>query len=89
MRKQNCWEFKKCGRETGTGADVCPAKKEKRAHGVNGGINGGRVCWAIEGTFCDGGVQGTYAQKLLTCLACDFRQMVQEETGSKFRPIFI
>jgi hypothetical protein len=49
MSKQNCWEFKNCGRESG-GAKVdelgiCPAKNKKRTDGVYSGKNGGRSCW--------------------------------------------
>jgi hypothetical protein len=55
MPKLNCWEFEKCGRQPGgikvKELGVCPAATEKRAHGINGGINGGRACWAIAGTF--------------------------------------
>ena len=50
MAKSNCWEFKKCGREhNGTNVDekgVCPAVTSKKVHGVHGGSNGGRCCWA-------------------------------------------
>lgn len=89
MKRLNCWEFKKCGRDRDNELGICPAVTEVRANGVNGGLNGGRVCWAVAGTFCGGTVQGTYAQKLTTCLACDFRIMVQEEVSYKFERIFI
>jgi hypothetical protein len=52
---------------------------DARADGINGGKNGGRVCWAIAGTLCGGRQQGTYAVKLETCLRCDFCQMVLKE----------
>ena len=61
----NCWEFKQCGREAGgANADkmgVCPAYP-----------NHGRHCARIAGTFCGGAVQGTFAQKLSSCMQCDF-----------------
>ena len=83
MVKLNCWEYKKCGREP-NGANVaelgvCPATIEIRANGMNGGINGGRVCWSVAGTLCEGMVQGTYASKLGFCLKCDFCRLVLEE----------
>ena len=83
MAKLNCWEYKKCGREPG-GASVselgiCPATIAARADGINGGKNGGRVCWAIAGTVCEGETQGTYASKLGFCLQCDFCQSVLKE----------
>lgn len=88
MYYQNCWEFKQCGRErTGT-ACKCPATLATAAHGVNGGVNAGRVCWAVTGTLCDGQRQGTYAEKIPKCMSCDFRLKVQEEMSYKFKPIF-
>ena len=83
MSRLNCWEFKKCGREPG-GAKVaelgvCPAAAEVRVDGMNGGKNGGRTCWAVAGTFCGGKVQGTYAAKLLSCIECDFYDLVYEQ----------
>ncbi len=85
MAKQNCWEFKKCGREPG-GAKakelgVCPAATEERTDGVNGGRNGGRACWAITGTLCGGKAQGTFASKVGNCLKCEFYQTVGAEEG--------
>lgn len=89
MTKQNCWEYKKCGREPG-GAKVndlgeCPASTEKRTDGINSGKNGGRACWAISGTLCGGKVQGTYAAKEGNCLNCEFYQIVQKEEKPEFK----
>jgi hypothetical protein len=78
LHKVNCWEHKKCGRGPGN-EPICPAATEAGADGINGGTNGGRVCWAIAGTLCGGRQQGTYAVKLETCLRCDFCQMVLKE----------
>jgi hypothetical protein len=89
MSKQNCWEFKKCGRQPGgekvKDLGVCPAAVEPRTDGVNGGLNGGRACWAITGTFCGGKVQGTHAAKMGNCLNCDFYQVVQKEERPNFK----
>ena len=87
MAKQNCWEFKKCGRQPG-GAKagelgIRPASTEKRVHGVNNGMNGGRSCWALAGTLCSGQVQGMFAQKLSNCLKCEFYQLVGAERGGE------
>lgn len=62
----NCWEFKNCGRVPG-GANaltlgVCPAYSRKA----------GEACWLVAGTFCGGKVQGTFAQKELSCMNCEF-----------------
>jgi hypothetical protein len=81
MAKQNCWEFKKCGRQPGgenvDEFDVCPASIEKRTNG----INGGQACWALAGTTCGGKVQGTFAMKMTNCMKCDFYQLVGVEEG--------
>jgi hypothetical protein len=86
MGKMNCWEFKKCGREVGgpksAELGVCPAAKETRLDGVNGGRNGGRACWPVAGTLCGGKVQGTSAAKLGNCLKCEFYQKVSTEEGT-------
>jgi hypothetical protein len=89
MVSENCWEYKKCGREPeGSQAGelgVCPATTEERADGINTGTNGGRACWAIAGTLCKGVVQGTYALKMLNCLQCDFyiKVLGEERWGFK------
>ena len=85
---QNCWEYKKCGREQG-GANidslgVCPAATERRLHNVHDGINAGRACWVVAGTYCQGKVQGVFAQKFTTCKDCDFYKKVQTENFSNF-----
>jgi hypothetical protein len=81
----NCWEFKKCGREpNGAKAKelgVCPAAIAKKVDGLNHGKNGGRVCWAVAGTFCNDEVQGTFAKKYETCVDCDFFRLVAIEEG--------
>lgn len=56
--KTNCWEFKKCGRDK---TNDCPAYPK-----------GGRVCYIVAGTMCEGKVQGAYAQKIHNCRECDF-----------------
>jgi hypothetical protein len=86
--KQNCWEFKKCGREPNGEKSqelgVCPASTERQVHGLNDGINGGRSCWAVSGTLCGGQVQGAFASKLGNCLECDFYSKVRAEEASNF-----
>jgi hypothetical protein len=84
--KQNCWEFKRCGRQPGGAKSVelgvCPAAIETRVNGMNAGRNGGRACWALAGTLCGGKVQGAFATKLANCMACDFYQTVGREEGA-------
>jgi len=86
--KQQCWEYKQCGREEG-GANVkhlgvCPAYTDTEIDGLNSGENGGRMCWVSAGTFCGGQVQGTFAAKAIACLDCDFFHQVHKEQGDKF-----
>ncbi|MCL6472466.1 MAG: hypothetical protein K6T91_06590 [Firmicutes bacterium] len=54
----NCWEYKNCGRNKDGG---CPAYPKR-----------GMECWRISGTMCGGVVQGTFAQKLASCMECDY-----------------
>ncbi len=87
MAAQNCWEFKKCGREPNGGRarelGVCPAATDTRVNGINHGRNGGRACWALTGTLCGGTVQGSFAAKVGNCLQCDFYKAVRNEEGAQ------
>jgi len=72
----NCWEIKKCGREKGGPnaheLGVCPAYP-----------NNGHSCWIIAGTFCEGKVQGTFAQKQGTCVVCDVYNLYSTSFGER------
>lgn len=86
--KKNCWEYKNCGRQAG-GAKVaelgtCPAATDASSNSMNSGENGGRMCWAVAGTFCGGKVQGEFAQKRLSCLTCEFFTLVKSEEAAQF-----
>ena len=85
----NCWEFKECGQCQGSasldGDTNCPVPGSIDQNGANRGENAGRYCWRVADTFCDGGIQGTFAQKLQTCIECDFFKKVQEEEGPAFK----
>ncbi|UCH81516.1 MAG: hypothetical protein JSW20_02595 [Nitrospiraceae bacterium] len=85
MSKLNCWEIKKCSREPGgdkTGdLGICPAATDATVDGVNDGKNGGRICWAIAGTFCGGKVQGDFAQKSVSCMSCEVFKNIKSEEG--------
>ena len=54
----NCWEFRKCGMDKAGG---CPAYPK-----------GGRICFMLAGTLCDGGVSGGYIFKVDRCRECGF-----------------
>lgn len=90
MKKRNCWEVQKCGREPGGHAvgdhGPCPAAVEITLDGVHGGKNSGRTCWVLAGTYCSGQVVGTKARKLDNCMACQFYQLVIREEGENVMP---
>jgi signal transduction histidine kinase len=64
-----CWEYMECGRDRDSSLK-CPAFP-----------NFGRACWAVAGTFCEGKVQGTFAQKYEDCTRCRFYRMVNPGAG--------
>lgn len=85
--KKNCWDVKDCGRTEGgakaSELGVCPASTDTSCDGINGGKNAGRICWSVSGTLCEGEVQGTFGQKLSSCLECDFFNKVKAEEGAE------
>lgn len=87
MEKLNCWEYKKCGYESGGAkvkeSGVCPAASEQRLHGQNSGKYAGRACWVVGGTLCAGKVQGNFAIKMSKCIKCNFFNLVVHEEGAK------
>jgi len=82
---QNCWEYMKCSREPGgVKADklgICPAATDPTFDGFNLGINAGRICWLVAGTFCGGKVQGSFAKKRISCKSCEFYKQIHAEEG--------
>ena len=67
--KTQCWEYMKCGVEEMEGSI------ENRCHAYP---SFGRVCWTVAGTFSEGRVQCTIAEKLGSCKKCDFYRKVAE-----------
>ncbi len=82
-KKINCWEFMKCGRELGgektEELGVCPAATSPYADGLNGGINGGRICWAIVGIYSCHIGKASLSQKKVLCSDCAFYKKVLSE----------
>ena len=76
--KLNCWDFRKCCDKSmshhASKRIVCPVKKEFKANGLNGGINGGRICWVIMDSHCKKKAQSV-------CFQCEFRYKVMAEEG--------
>lgn len=87
---KNCWEVMNCGREPGgineKTLGPCKVPLFEKADGLNNGVNGGRVCWAVAGTQCGGNVEGTFAKIQNSCLCCGFYQIVTTEEGFDFVP---
>lgn len=83
--KMNCWEYMSCGRGPGgsnvSGLGICPATMDESSDNINKGKSGGRFCWSIAGTRCDGEVEGTFAKKLENCLKCKFYLYVEQQEG--------
>ena len=52
-----CWDIKKCAAER---KKQCPAYEFKT----------GDLCWFINGTICDGGVQNNWQDKMKICRSC-------------------
>jgi len=82
--RKNCWEVMGCGREAGgkrvNGKGVCPASTETSLHSIHGGTNGGRACWAVDGTLCRNTNPDTLDTKRELCPSCNFyRTFLQEE----------
>jgi len=85
-KKINCWEYMQCQREPG-GARVeksglCPAAAHHFFNGFNSGINAGRACWLVAGTFCRNHSQGSFAEKQSSCRECVFYKKIHLEEGS-------
>jgi hypothetical protein len=93
MKKLNCWEFKKCGRELDgrnvSERGVCPVASEQRADSIHRGTNGGRSCWAVS-AFLHAGRQSTsYAEKFSDCGKCDFYNLVRQEEYPGFKVVTV
>jgi hypothetical protein len=80
MKKQNCWEFKQCGRGP-AGKKDCPTAQETALNGIHGGVHAGRACWVSAGTVGTTAASGTFAIVLRDCLRCDFFRLVKTEEG--------
>ena len=78
--KMNCWEIKKCHTK-----EICPAYGEARLNGVHGGMNAGRACWVVVGTFCSCRIQGEFAKKVSSCRQCEVYRLVEQEEGDDFK----
>ena len=89
--KQNCWEYMKCGREPNGNRmaqlGVCPASTAVVYHEINNGLNGGRICWKVNGTKCFETIKENTPQKLISCIQCAFFKKVKNEEKISFPKI--
>jgi signal transduction histidine kinase len=88
--KLNCWEVMACGRGPwgdSSGKKICPSALDAASDGINGGKNGGRICWAIAGTLCLDHHQPSVPRKRSLCRLCPFFRRVKQEEGAQFRAI--
>lgn len=78
----NCWEFKNCGRQAGGAKEaemgICPAYSK----------NAGQACWLVAGTFCGGKIQGSFAEKEVSCINCEFYKQFDLSHRSAMRQKF-
>jgi len=85
MGKCNCWEYMNCGKETagnGNGnGSVCPIAHDALADTLNGGVNGGRICWIIADMKYNNNIQCSATHHKSSCFSCSFRYKVTMDEG--------
>ncbi len=90
MKKRNCWEVMKCGRQPKGKYEeefgACPAATDSSFDGAHGGHNAGRMCWAVAGTFGPSAC-GTFIEKHQDCTRCRFYRQVGREEEDSFTPL--
>ena len=85
MVSVNCWDYKQCG--LGPGGEhvaergLCPCAESGPYDGRNAGTFAGRFCWKVEGSLCYDTIQATAADKMTTCIRCDFFKHIRQEAG--------
>ena len=79
-KKQNCWEYMKFGREPEgvkvAELGICRAAADEFFNGMNGGKNGGRICFAVAETFSNDVVQFPLTEKVASCKDCSFFEIL-------------
>jgi len=82
--RPNCWELQRCGAEMLTEGDpgYCTVPHAELLDGVNGGVNGGRVCWSVLGARCCRGDTASPPGGAEACLKCGVLAQVRMEEGA-------
>jgi len=93
-KKLNCWEHMDCKHRPGKGdafcSDMCPAVTGSTFSGINSGVNAGRFCWAVAGSFSQEKPACQFIQEGNECTECEFYQTVRAEEGTeKIRSTFL
>ncbi len=74
-----------CGRGPGgfrtDESGICPIAEEIAAHGLNGGRNGGRLCWVIAEEHDGDEVKCSNYHNKNSCFSCEFRYKVTADEG--------
>ena len=88
-KKLNCWEKSDCGREPGgsrtSWLGVCQTAMAMQHDNLNDGDKGGRICWAVEGSFkAFGKPSCVFIGRYHSCANCPTFKGIQEEQGEKF-----
>ncbi|MFP4458858.1 MAG: two-CW domain-containing protein [Candidatus Zixiibacteriota bacterium] len=89
MSKKNCWEKMECGREPGgartSWLGVCPTAMANECNNLNDGDKGGRICWALQGTFSDeDNGKCVFLGRYKSCSYCPFFNEVRKQQGEDF-----
>jgi hypothetical protein len=59
----------------------CPISAETSANTLNGGVNGGRICWIIAENCRNSKVKCSELSRMDPCFSCEFRYKVFAEEG--------
>ncbi|MBC8413853.1 MAG: hypothetical protein ISR96_05485 [Nitrospira sp.] len=85
MSNVNCWEYMNCGHGPGnsnsTKSGICPVATDKKAAGLNDGINGGRICWIIAEDSPSDAIKCSELHHKSSCFSCEFRYKVTVDAG--------
>ena len=75
----------KCGKRPGAKTagepGFCPVAAEAGANSLNGGFNGGRICWIIAEDCCGHEIKCSDLHQKDSCFSCEFRYKVTQEEG--------
>ncbi len=85
VKKLNCWEVMKCGKgpevSKANPLGICPVASTISANGLNGGVNGGRICWVIADIHCENKTMCSCIQGASDFFKCEFYNRVKKEEG--------